>query len=163
MKTPILINSTNKNGFTLIEILVVIVILGILAATVAPKFLNFKTDAQTSVLRTVQASIEGAVARAHNKSIVAGTQNQVSSAVTLLAGNIDIVFGYPSETDSIAYWTTLGVIDGNSDISMKATAEGLIFSTNDHGAVSGINDDCIVVYGQAALNTPPTITLNECN
>ncbi|WP_407676617.1 pilus assembly FimT family protein [Photobacterium obscurum] len=40
---PITMN--NNRGFTLIELIVVIVLLGILATTAAPKFLNMQHDA----------------------------------------------------------------------------------------------------------------------
>ena len=165
MKKIVLMNSNKKNGFSLIEMIVVIVILGILAATVTPKFLNFKADAQTSVLQTIRASIEGAVERVHSKSIVTGAQNQVSSVVQLAGGTVIVRYGYPSEDDSIAYWTNLGVIDANSDISINTAAEGgLLFYSNDLGSLSSVNTSCVVVYNQAnAPDATPTITLNECD
>lgn len=42
---------TNQRGFTLIELVVVIVILGILAVTAAPRFLNLQSDARISALQ----------------------------------------------------------------------------------------------------------------
>src|ERR1051325_12249949 len=52
---------TNKSGFTLVEILIVVIILGILAAIVIPQFTNASTDARksnlTSQLQTLRSQI----------------------------------------------------------------------------------------------------------
>jgi MSHA pilin protein MshA len=55
-------NSTRKQtGFTMIELIVVIVILGILAATALPKFVNMQSNAETSALKGVAGTLGSAM------------------------------------------------------------------------------------------------------
>src|SRR3982751_3820341 len=53
---------TRKSGFTLVEILIVVIILGILAAIVIPQFTNASQDARknslTSQLQTMRSQVE---------------------------------------------------------------------------------------------------------
>lgn len=49
-----------KQGFTLIELIIVIVILGILAVTAAPKFIDLQSDARIATLNGIKGAIEGA-------------------------------------------------------------------------------------------------------
>jgi MSHA pilin protein MshA len=95
----------NQQGFTLIELVVVIVILGILAVTAAPKFINLQDDAQTATLQGVQAAMGSASALVHSKSLIKGNENTAAAAnvdVTVDSAGTKVLigYGYPVNTDT---------------------------------------------------------------
>ena len=64
----------SNKGFTLIELVVVIVILGILAAVAAPKFMDLQSDARISALQGLQGAVKSAVNLTYAKGVVQGTE-----------------------------------------------------------------------------------------
>lgn len=64
-----------KSGFTLIELVVVIVILGILAVTAAPRFLNIQDDARKARLEGMKGAIASALAIGYGKMATAGLES----------------------------------------------------------------------------------------
>ena len=52
--------NSNSQGFTLIELIIVIVLLGILASVAAPRFINFGADARIATLESIEGSMRSA-------------------------------------------------------------------------------------------------------
>ena len=95
-------------GFTLIELTIVIVILGILAVTAAPKFINVTKDARIASLEAVQGALKSARDLAKAKSLIANVQNGL---VDVSGQNITVFNYYPWARD----------IDSLMDINANAT------------------------------------------
>ncbi len=86
---------TNQ-GFTLIELIIVIVILGILAVTASPRFLDLQGDARISTLEGVQAAVQGGSQIAYSKALIEGQTGDTGSFDLDGDGAADaLVHGYP--------------------------------------------------------------------
>ncbi|WP_434361352.1 type II secretion system protein [Parasalinivibrio latis] len=81
-------------GFTLIELVVVIVILGILSVVAAPKFLSFTTDARVATLKGIKGNVESAIGMFHARSML---DNISRSQIVTLQGQtyMTTANGYP--------------------------------------------------------------------
>lgn len=84
-----------QNGFTLIELVVVIVILGILAATAAPKFIDLSSDAKEATIENIAGSLKTASDLANMKARIKGCEKDEKCDIEILQGTMEIEYGYP--------------------------------------------------------------------
>lgn len=112
-----------QQGFTLIELIVVIVILGILAATAVPKFVDLQSDSRAAVMKGVQGSMNSAKELVRARWLANGSTGATS--VNLDAGNpvtVDAA-GYPT-ADATGIGAAITLPTGVAQVGAVVTYTG---------------------------------------
>ena len=94
----------NRPGFTLIELVTVIVILGILSAVALPVYLDYRTDAKMSACKGTLGAIRAGIANFYAKSTTTGgnaAYPTIAQLITLPTVMIDDIPDNPYDTDAV--------------------------------------------------------------
>ena len=124
-----------QQGFTLIELVVVIVILGILAVTAAPKFMNLQGDARNASLQGLKGAIQGAAGIVYGKAAIAGLEDTASTvtpapSVAVGTGKVLTNYGYPTATTGGIDNAVAGVGSTNTDWAVSSKDNVTITGNN---------------------------------
>ena len=141
-----------QKGFTLIELIVVIVILGILGAVALPKFVNVSGDARGSVIKGVAGSMAAANALIYSKASINGTLTGTTVVNTV---NVTTIGGFGSTAAQVAL-----VMD------LQPTADFVTTTLNQirHARAATVAATCAVTYTVPTATTPPAylVDISTC-
>jgi MSHA pilin protein MshA len=149
---------SSQDGFTLIELVVVIVILGILAAFAVPRFARLDGQARIASVRAVEGSLRSSAALARSLWLAQGTN---AAAVNMEGVGVAMVNGYPSRVGIVNALAQGTIVGANNTTpgryrTFNIGANAVEFRLN--GATNPL--ECGVSYTEAAnANAAPNIVL----
>ena len=143
-------------GFTLIELVMVIVILGILSAFALPKFADLSDNAVRAAAENALGTVKSAAGITHAAYLADGS---VATTITLEGTTANIINGYPA-SNSIA---ALANITNGQDFTVVVSNSGTGTGTAVFTTLAAASSACSFQYTEAGVNGAPTFSsVNSC-
>jgi len=144
-------NTNSKQGFTIIELVFVIVVIGILSAIAIPRLAVTRDDAMLVKVRSQVAAIRSGIAMQKNKNLLEGT-------TPFIPANLDSVITYNSDQQRLFNYA-----DGNS----SNVLEYPIYSKTNHDGSwvkTGVNAYSVQISNTAvAFDYNASSAIFDCN
>ncbi len=146
-----------QKGFTLIELIMVLVLLSILAVVAVPRYIDLQASAQQASLNGVLGAVRSAASIAHAQYLVSGS---APDEILMGGQSIALIHGYPAASH-IPIAASLGLsplVPGE-----QLQIDGISISLDDTGTSLFQLGNCHFSYQQAlSINLPPLISELNC-
>jgi MSHA pilin protein MshA len=144
--------ASHERGFTLIELVVVITILGILAAFAVPRFIALDSQARAATVNGLAGSVKSAASLA--RGLAMATNTGASGTVTMEGQSITLNNFYP-DSSTIAKAVNS---DNTNDWTFTAGTATTVSTWTKNGA--GTPANCMVSYLPATASAPPVVAVD---
>jgi len=149
--------ASRQRGFTLIELVVVITILGILAAFAVPKFISLTTQARIAALNGLAGSMKSAASLARGMAMVGGVAP--AGTVTMEGATIQLVNSYPDSITGIQLAVNANTTASTGDFTSVPGTSATTVATYESNSVNPVSANCAVTYLPATTTAPPVVTV----